>query len=71
MSTVDPPLHINSILSLSFYPIFVDDWPRLLLAEMKPVWLRIDFDKWKIESSEDDNDLENQIDVSILAQFYF
>ncbi|XP_066923689.1 very-long-chain (3R)-3-hydroxyacyl-CoA dehydratase-like isoform X2 [Clytia hemisphaerica] len=45
----------------------IDEWPRLLKATMKPVWLRIDFDRWKIDDSEDekqtaeDEDVEQQL----------
>lgn len=31
-------------------------WPRLTAEQKKPVWLKIDFDKWK--SEEDDDDME-------------
>ena len=27
-----------------------------MLADVKPPWLKIDFDKWKVEDSEDENE---------------
>ena len=33
-----------------------EEWQRLLESPMKPVWLRIDFDKWKIDDSDDDKE---------------
>lgn len=31
-----------------------EEWPRLLKDTRKPAWLKIDFDKWLIESDEED-----------------
>lgn len=33
-----------------------EEWPRLLKQEKKPVWLRVDFDKWKVEDSEEEKE---------------
>jgi len=45
---------------------------------MKPVWLRIDFDKWKLDDSDEekekemnDEDLEQQINVLNMTYFLF
>ena len=37
------------------------EWPRLLKSKEKPGWLRIDFDKWKIEESEEEPNNEDYI----------
>ena len=54
---------------------FKEEWQRLLQSPMKPVWLRIDFDKWKIEDSDneeknpnEEEDIEQQLKVANFIQ---
>ena len=45
----------KSQLDNVFFCLFYkDDWPRLLKDKMKPGWLRIDFDKWIVDDSDQD-----------------
>ena len=37
-----------------------DPWPRLTYNKQKPVWLRLDFDKWKLDDSEEEEEEEEQ-----------
>jgi len=49
-------------ISFQIYKQFTKvSWPRLLKSKEKPGWLRIDFDKWIIEESDEEN-LTEQID---------
>lgn len=36
-------------------------WPRLLSYPQKPSWLKIDFDKWKSEDLDDNEDEKRDI----------
>lgn len=35
-----------------------EEWPRLLKEKQKPVWLKVDFEKWKFEDSDDESKLD-------------
>lgn len=34
-------------------------WPRLIADHVKPAWLKLDFDKWKSEEDEDDDEIQS------------
>ena len=40
-----------------------ETWPRLTENQQKPAWLKIDFDRFFFEDSEDSEEDENALDV--------
>ena len=36
------------------------EWPRLQRTQERPSWLRVDFDRWKSESSEEEDEKEKE-----------
>ena len=41
------------------------EWPRLQSAKVRPSWLRVDFDRWKSDSSgEEEEDEKSKKSVS-------
>ncbi|XP_022106677.1 very-long-chain (3R)-3-hydroxyacyl-CoA dehydratase-like [Acanthaster planci] len=37
-----------------------DPWPRVTHKKLKPAWLRLDFDKWLADDSDDEDDQQSQ-----------
>ncbi|CAG9804829.1 unnamed protein product [Chironomus riparius] len=38
-------------------------WPRLICQQQKPTWLKIDFDRWKSEDMDDEDEEENHRNI--------
>lgn len=50
---------------------FVEEWPRLLKSEQKPGWLKIDFDKLRLEDSDkEEEDETERINVRLNRVFF-
>ena len=53
-----------------FYALFVlcsEFWPRLIVDEQKPAWLKVNFDRWQSEDTSDSekDELEEQAKLEV------
>lgn len=48
----------------------VEFWPRLIVDEQKPAWLKVNFDRWQSEdlsdSEKDEQEQQEKLEVNIL-----
>ena len=51
----------NKLTSIVMFLVFcVEFWPRLVVDEQKPAWLKVNFDRWQSEDASDSGKEEKE-----------
>ncbi len=65
---------VKTLYVLCNVGLCLEFWPRLIVDEQKPAWLKINFDRWQSEDASDSENEEQEqqakLEVNIFTRTY-